>query len=67
MKVVVIAATFPELRPQHRNQQGRGSGSTIRSAFAAAARDLLKEPRLKRKRITTFTASCSVGTAPDQE
>ena len=67
MKVVVIEAMFSELKPQCQHQEGRGQGSSVRVAFAAAGRNLFKQPRLKRKRFTTFTAICSVGTAPDQE
>jgi hypothetical protein len=67
MKIVVIEATFPELKPNAQHQQGRGQASTLRAAFAAAGRDLFSQPRLKRKRFTNFTAICSVGTAPDQE
>jgi hypothetical protein len=67
MKVVVIEAKFSELKPQSQHQRGRGQGSSVRVAFAAAGRDLFKQPRLKRKRFTFFTAICSVSTAHDQE
>jgi hypothetical protein len=66
-KAEVIAATFSELKQQYQHQRVRGQGSSLRVAFSAAGRDLFKQPRLKRKRFTIFTAICSVGTAPDQE
>jgi hypothetical protein len=42
MKIVVIEATFSELKPQCQHQLGRGQGSSVRVAFAAAGRDLFK-------------------------
>ena len=65
-KVVTIEATFPELKIKNMHQQGRGRGSSVRVAFAAAGRDLFKQPGLKAKRFTMFTAKFSVGTVPDE-
>jgi hypothetical protein len=62
MKIVVIEAVFSELKPNAQHQKGRGQGSSVRAAFAAAGRDLFKQPRLKRKRITTFSCTVSIGT-----
>ena len=66
MKVVTIEATFPELKIKNMYQQGRGRGSSIRIAFAAAGRDLFKQPGLKRKQLSFFTAKFSVGTVPKE-
>ena len=65
MKVVTIEATFPELKIKHMYQQGRGRGSTLQAALAAATRDLLRQKGLKAKRFTVFTAIVSVGTLPN--
>lgn len=62
MKVVTIEATFPELKSGAMYQQGRGQGSTVKVAFAAAGRNLFKQPKLKGRRFTMFTATISVGT-----
>ncbi len=61
-KVVTIEATFPELKIKHMCQQGRGQGSSVRVAFAAAGRNLFSQPGLKRKQFSVFTATVSVGT-----
>lgn len=62
MKVVTIEATFPELKSGAMYQTGRGQGSTLKVAFAKAGRDLFRQPKLKAKRFTMFTATVSVGT-----
>ena len=67
MKVVTIEAEFPELLSKYMYQQGRGKASNVRAAFAAAGRDLFKQPKLKAKRFTMFKATVSVGTVPDEE
>jgi hypothetical protein len=61
-KVVTIEGTFPELASGKMYQTGRGTGGSMKSAFAAAARDLFKQPALRAKRITMFKATVSVGT-----
>ena len=66
IKVVTIEAEFPELKIKNYYQQGRGRGSSVRVAFAAAGRDLFKKPGLKAKRFTMFKATVSVGTVPDE-
>ena len=66
MKVVTLECTFPELKGARYSQQGRGRGSNVKAAFAAAGRDLFKQPGLKAKRFTMFTAKFSVGTVPDE-
>jgi len=65
-KVVTIEATFPELKIKNMYQQGRGRGSSVRVAFAAAGRNLFKQPGLKRKQFSFFTAKFSVGTMQDE-
>jgi hypothetical protein len=62
IKVVTIEATFPELKTGAMYQTGRGRGSSVRVAFAAAGRNLFKQPKLKAKRFTMFKATVSVGT-----
>lgn len=61
VRVVTLEATFPELPVPKAYQQGRGEGSSLRAAFAAAGRDLLKKPALKSRRISSFTLVVSVG------
>ena len=68
--VLNIDAQFPELKGGACNQRGRGKGSSLKAAGAAAWRDLLNQPKLKRKRFTQLTANISIGkqsTAPIQE
>lgn len=62
MKIVTIDAVFSELKPNAQHQRGLGQGSSVRAAFAAAARNLFQQPQLKRKRITAFTCTVSIGT-----
>jgi hypothetical protein len=62
LKVVNIDAQFPELKGGACNQRGRGTGSTVKAAGAAAWRNLLSQPKLKRKRFSTLTAVITVGT-----
>ena len=66
IKVVTIEATFPELKSGAMYQQGRGRGSSIKAAFAAAGRNLFKQPKLKAKRFTMFKATVSIGTVPEE-
>ena len=60
IKVAVIEAEFPELKAGAMYQTGRGRGSSLRAAFAAAGRDLFKQPKLKSKRFTQFTATAFI-------
>ena len=62
MRSVTIEATFPELTTPRMYQQGRGTGSTVRTATCAAVRNLLKQPKLKHQRFTMFKATVSIGT-----
>jgi hypothetical protein len=64
LRAVTIEARFTELKAHEMYQQGRGRGSSVRSAFAAASRDLFKKPQLKGKRFTVFTATVSIGIVP---
>jgi hypothetical protein len=61
IKVVTIDAQFPELKGGACNQRGRGTGSSVRAAGARAISDLLRQPKLRRKRFSKFTAVVSVG------
>ena len=67
VKVVVLEGTFPELPSPKMYQQGRGEGSNLKAAFAAAGRDLFKQPGLKSRRLTAFTLTVSVGTKEVEE
>jgi isocitrate dehydrogenase len=62
LKVVTLEGTFPEMLIKNAYQQGRGTGSNIRAAAAAAMRDLLKKPGLRARRITVAKITMSVGT-----
>lgn len=61
IKVVTIDAQFPELKGGACNQRGRGTGTSVKAAGARAFSDLLRQPKLRRKRFSTFTAIVSVG------
>jgi hypothetical protein len=61
IKVVTIDAQFPELKGGACNQRGRGTGSSVKAAGARAFSDLLRQPKLRRKRFSKFTAVVSVG------
>lgn len=68
IKVVTIDAQFPELKGGACNQRGRGTGSSVKAAGARAISDLLRQPKLRRKRFSKFTAVVSVGRqAPVEE
>jgi hypothetical protein len=66
VKVVTIEATFPELKTGAMYQTGRGRGSSVRVAFAAAGCNLFKQPKLKAKRFTMFKATVSIGTEAEE-
>jgi hypothetical protein len=66
MKVVTIEALFPEMKSDRCYQQGRGRGSNVKAAFAAAGRDLFKQPGLKAQRYTGFTATVTVATVKEE-
>lgn len=59
-KVVEITAHFPELHNTHHT--GKGRGSSLRVALAAAGRDLFRQPKLKCKRFKQFTLAVTVST-----
>ena len=61
LKVVTIDAQFPELKGGACNQRGRGTGSSVKAAGTRAFSDLLRQPKLRRKRFSKFTAVVSVG------
>jgi hypothetical protein len=62
VKVVTLEGTFPELPSPKMYQNGRGEGSNIKAAFAAAGRDLFRSRQLKGRRLSAFTLTVSVGT-----
>ena len=62
LKVVTLEGTFPEMLIKSMYQTGRGTGSNIRTAAAAAIKDLLKQPGLKGRRISAAKLTMSIGT-----
>jgi hypothetical protein len=66
MKVVTISAQFPQLKGGACNQQGRGRGSSVRTAMCAAVRDLLRQPKLKHQRYSMLSATVSIGTITEE-
>ena len=62
VKVVTIEATFPELTSGAMYQTGRGRGSSVRVAGARAFANLMRQPKIKGKKITMFKATVSIGT-----
>lgn len=67
VKVVTLEGSFPELPSSKMYATGRGEGSNMKSAFAAAARQLFKQPNLKGRRLTAFKVIVSVGTRVVEE
>jgi len=61
LKSVTLEGTFMELPAAHAYQQGRGTGTTLKAAFAAAGRDLFKQKWLRGRRISAFKLTVSVG------
>jgi hypothetical protein len=61
-RVVMIDAHFPELKGGACYQRGRGVAGSTKAAGAMAIRDLFSQPKLRRKRFSTFSATVSVGT-----
>ena len=59
MKVATISGEFPELRGNNL-AIGRGEGSTAKAAIARAVSDLLKQPNVRRKRISSFKALITI-------
>ena len=64
VKVVTLEGTFPELPSPKMYQRGRGEGASVKSAFAAAGRDLFKKPGLKGRRLSAFSLTVLIGTRP---
>jgi malic enzyme len=63
-KVVLLDATFPELKTGAMYQRSKGVASTVRAAAARAMGDLLKQPKVKGKRFSTIQIIMSIGTQP---
>ncbi len=62
VKVVTLEGSFPELPSSKMYATGRGEGSNLKAAFAAAGRNLFKQPNLKGRRLSAFKLVVSVGT-----
>ena len=60
-KVVTIEGEFQELKGGQQIQVGKGVGGSVKTAGAAAFRNLFKQPKLKGKRVTAFRATVSIG------
>lgn len=67
VKVVTLEGTFPELPCPKMYVSARGEGSSMKTAFAAAGRQLFKHKNLKARRISAFTLTVSVGTRAVEE
>ena len=61
-RVVMNDAHFPELKGGACYQRGKGVAGSPKAAAAMAIRDLFSQPKLRRKRFSTFSATVSVGT-----
>jgi hypothetical protein len=66
MKIAMIQARF-DLKEGPVDVRGRGTGSSVRAATANAIRDLLKQPKLKHKRFSVFSATVSIGDVDKNE
>jgi hypothetical protein len=66
-KVVTLEGTFMELPSGKMYNTGRGTGGTLKSAFAAAGRDLFANKNLRGRRLTAFKLIVSVGTRVVEE
>lgn len=60
-RVVMIDAHFPELKGGACYQRGKGVAGSIKAAGAMAIRDLFSQPKLRRKKFSTFSATVSIG------
>ena len=61
MKIATVDAEFVELRGENQIL-ARGEGSTTRTAIARAIGNLLRDPKVRRKRITHFRATVTIQT-----
>jgi hypothetical protein len=61
MKIATIDSEFVELKGDNR-LVARGEGSTTRTAIARAIGNLLRDPKVRRKRITHFRATVTIQT-----
>ena len=59
MKVATISAEFAELKGNNL-AIGRGQGSTAKAAIARVVADLLKQPNVKRKRVSHINATITI-------
>lgn len=65
MKRATIRATFSELPAAHAELSGSAEKPSKSSAIQAALKNLLKNPHLKGKRYTNFTATVFVTDVTD--
>lgn len=61
MKIARVSAQFPELRGDC-YADGKGEGSTVKTAIARAFADLFKQPNVRRKRISSIKATITLTT-----
>lgn len=59
MKVVIIEASFPELRNDNQRGTGRGEGHDVSAAFSRAVRDMMNNIKC-RKTVTEFAATVTI-------
>jgi hypothetical protein len=59
MKIARIEAQFPELKGNS-YADGKGEASTTKAAISRAFSDLLKQPNVRRKHISTIKATITV-------
>lgn len=59
MKIATVQGEFAEIRGNNL-AIGRGEGSTAKAAIARAIGDLLKQPNVRRKRISNFKATINI-------
>jgi len=66
MKVVIFNATLPELKSGAMYQTGKGIGTSLAVAGKRAWANLLKQPKLKAKRISMMTITVAMGNVPEE-
>ena len=59
-KLILVDAFLPEVASVHANPQGRAEGSSIAVGLKRAVQSILRQPGIKRKRISTMKLTVSV-------
>jgi hypothetical protein len=59
VKIATVSGEFAEIKGNNL-AIGRGQGSTPKAAIARAIGDLLKQPNVRRKRISSFKATITI-------